>query len=65
MRHLLIADRLLCFTRVDAVSVSMIGMLPSLAVRGIYSELMDTEALHACYDSHIYVIQLGQRMACL
>jgi hypothetical protein len=57
--------RLLCFTHVDAISVSNIGMSPSLSGWEIHYELMDTEALHACNDSHIAVIQLGQRMVCL
>jgi hypothetical protein len=46
MRHLLIVDRLLCFTRVDAISASMIGISPSLAGWVIHSEMIDTEALH-------------------
>jgi hypothetical protein len=65
MRHLLISDRLLCFTRVDVVSAPMIGMSPGLAGRGIHYESMDTDVLHACNDSHIAVIQLGQKMAWL
>jgi hypothetical protein len=65
MRHMLIADRLMSFTCIDAVSASMIGMFPSLVGWGGHSEFMETEALRACNDSHIAVIQLRQRMACL
>jgi hypothetical protein len=62
---MLIADRLLCFTCVYDVSASFIRMSPSLSGWGIHSDLMDTEALHECNDSHIASIQLVQRMACL
>jgi hypothetical protein len=65
MLHLLIADRFPRFTRVNAVSASMIGMFPSLAGLGIYSELLDIDAFHTCNDSQIAVIKLGQRMAWL
>jgi hypothetical protein len=62
MLHLLIVNRLLWFKRAD---VSMTGMSPSLSGLGINYELMDTDAVHAYNDSHIDVIQLGQRMAWL
>jgi hypothetical protein len=54
------AAGVLGFTCVDAVSTSMIGMSPILSRCGVYSDLMDMDALHACYESHVALVQLGQ-----
>jgi hypothetical protein len=61
--HLLILDRLLWFTRVDAFSAYMTGMSPSLDGWGM--GLMDIDVLHSCDYSHIAIIQLGQSIAWL
>jgi hypothetical protein len=63
MRHLLIAARSLLFTSADPVNSSMIVVSPMLAGCGIQYEFMATDALHACNDSHIAVIQFKHRIA--
>jgi hypothetical protein len=65
MRHLLIAAKSLLFTSVDPVNASMIVASPILAGCGIHYEFMVTDALHACHDSHIAVIQFWKTMALL
>jgi hypothetical protein len=65
MRHLLVVAKSLLFVSVDPINASRIVASPILAGSGIQSELMTTDALHACNDCHISVIQFGLRMAWL
>jgi hypothetical protein len=44
------ALKVLGFTSVDVVITSTIGMSPILAGCGVHSDLMGTDALHACND---------------
>jgi hypothetical protein len=62
-RHLLISVKSLLFTSADPVNSSMMVISPILAGCGIQSEFMETDALQACKDSQIAVIQFVLRIA--
>jgi hypothetical protein len=57
------AAKVLGFMCVDADIASMIGMSPIIAGCGVHSDLMHTDALHACNESHMAAIHLGKRIA--
>jgi hypothetical protein len=65
MRHMLISVKSLLFTSADPVNSSMMVISPILAGCGIRSEFIAADALHACKDSQIAVIQFRQRIAWL